>query len=268
MTFKTTNRFFSATACLFAVLLVAGCVTTTDSRFAKEADRQEAIDNYVRLGTAYIGQGNLDRARHHLDRALELDSDSAAALSAMGLVYNAEGEPELAEKNFRRAISSDSGYTRGRVYYGAFLFGQDRFEDASAQFDAASKDTEYPDRGSVFFNLGMTRERLGALDEAEVAYRRAIDLSRGDARPLLALSRVLVEQERYSAASRYFSRLTSMMQRNTRMRHSAESLWTGIRIAHHLGSRDQEASLALQLRNNYPESDEYQQYKVLISNGQ
>ncbi|KAA1173880.1 type IV pilus biogenesis/stability protein PilW [Marinobacter salinexigens] len=268
MTFKTKSRFLSVVAALIATVLVTGCVTTTDSPFAREADRQDAIANYVRLGTAYIGQGNLDRARHHLDRALELDSDSAAARSAMGLVYNAEGEAELAEKSFRQAISSDSDYTRGRVYYGAFLYGQQRFEDASAQFTAASRDTEYPDRGSVFFNLGMTQERLGKLEDAEAAYRRAVELSRGDARPLLSLSRVLVEQGRYSAASRYYSRLTSMMQRDTRMRHSAESLWTGIRIAHSLDDRDQEASLALQLKNNYPESDEYQQYKVLMSNGQ
>ena len=46
-----------------------------------------------------------------------------------------------------------------------------------------------------------------------------------------------------------------------------ESLLTGIRIAHHLNNRNQEASLALQLKNNFPESVEYQQYKALMSNG-
>ena len=53
-------------------LMVSGCVTTTDSRFAREADRDKALENYVKLATAYIGQGNLDRAEHHLDRALEI----------------------------------------------------------------------------------------------------------------------------------------------------------------------------------------------------
>ncbi|MBW0146012.1 type IV pilus biogenesis/stability protein PilW [Marinobacter arenosus] len=251
---------------MLAALFVTGCVTTTDSRFSREADRQEAVEDYVQLATAYIGQGNLDRARHHLDRALDLDSDSPKAKAAMGLVYNAEGEAELAESSFKEAISSDPGYTRARVYYGAFLYGQGRMEDARNQFRAASRDTEYKDRGSVFFNLGMTQERLDELDNAATSYRRAVELSRGDARSLLALSRVLADQGDFNSAARYYSRLSSMMQRDERLRHSPESLLTGIRIARHLDNRNQEASLALQLKNNFPESVEYQQYKVLISN--
>lgn len=260
-----TVRLMSVVALMLA-MLVSGCVTTTDSRFSREADRQKALNNYVQLATAYIGQGNLDRARSHLERALELDSSNAAALAARGLVLSAEGEEKLAEKSFRDAISSDGGYTRGRVYYGAFLYSQSRFEEARDQFQVASRDTEYPDRGAVFYNLGMTEERLGAPEAAEAAYRRAVELTRGEARALLSLSRVLVEQQDFSEASRYYSRLQTMIQRNTRLAHSPESLYTGIRIARHFRDRDQEASLALLLRNEYPDSVEYQHYKVLIAN--
>ncbi|EMP56665.1 type IV pilus biogenesis protein PilF (TPR repeat) [Marinobacter santoriniensis NKSG1] len=247
---------------------LAGCVTTTNSPFAREADKQEAIHNYVKLATAYIGQGNFERARHHLDRALQIDPDNAAALSARGLVENANGETELADESFRKAIDSDPGYTRGRVYYGAFLYAQGRMEEARNQFRAASRDTEYKDRGSVFYNLGLTQEKLGEPDKAATSYRRAVELSRGDSRPLLSLSRVLVEEGNYQAASRYYSRLLSVIAHNKSIKHSAESLYTGIRIARHFNDRDQEASLALLLKNEYPESVEYQQYKVLISNGQ
>lgn len=252
---------------MLLTMLVTGCVTTTDSPFAREADKQKAVESYVKLGTAYIGQGNLERARFHLDRALKLDPDNPGARAAMGLIYNAEGEPELADRSFKEAISEDPGYTRGRVYYGAFLFGQDRMEEARDQFRAASRDTGYQDRGSVFFNLGMAQERLGELEAAATSYRRAVELTRGDARSLLALSRVSVETGDYEDADRYYSRLTSLMQRNQRMVHSPESLLTGIRIAHFYGDDNQEASLALQLKNKFPESVEYQQYKVLISNG-
>lgn len=268
MVTKPVIRRVSLLVLMSLTMVFSGCVTTTDSRFSREADRQEALDNYVTLATAYIGQGNLERARHHLDRALELDSDAPAALAAMGLVYNSEGEAELAESSFRKAIRADEGYTRARVYYGAFLYSQGRFADARDQFRAASRDTEYPDRGSVFFNLGMSQERLDEPDNAITSYRRAIELSRGDARPLLALSRVLVEQGEYEAASRYYSRLSTAIARNPRMTHSAESLYTGIRIARYFNNKNQEASLAMLLKNEYPESVEYQQYKVLISNGQ
>lgn len=248
------------------VLLMSGCVTTTDSRFSREADRQKALENYVQLATAYIGQGNLDRARTHLERALEIESRYAPALAAQGLIYSAESEEDLAEKSFRSALTANSSYTRGRVYYGAFLFSKGRFEEARTQFEVASKDTAYKDRGGVFYSLGLTNERLGDVSGAEAAYRRAVELTRGEARTLLSLSRILVEQGDYTDASRYYSRLQTLISRNTRLTHSPESLYTGIRIARHFSDRDQEASLALMLRNEYPDSVEYQQYKVLIDN--
>lgn len=263
---RNSRAKLAATSLLLAGLLLSGCVTTTDSRFSREADRDKALSSYVQLATAYIGQGNLERARHHLDRALEIDKSNAQALAAMGLVYSYEGEEELAEQNFRKAVSADGSYTRGRVYYGAYLYGQGDFQGARTQFAAASRDTSYKERGGVFYNLGMTEERLANLEGAEDAYRRAVDLTRGEPRTLLSLSRVLVEQGDYSAASRYYSRLQTMIQGNTRLTHSAESLYTGIRIARHFGDKDQEASMALLLRNEYPESYEHQQYKVLIAN--
>lgn len=268
MTSEPVNRIRAAFAMVLLAMFVTGCVTNTDSRFAREADRDKAVRNYVQLATAYIGQGNLDRARSHLDRALEISPENPGALAAMGLVYQSEGEPELAERSFKRALENDQDYTRGRVYYGAYLYGERRFEEARDQFLAASRDTGYGERASVFFNLGLTEERIGNLEGAVTAYRRAVELSRGDARSLLALSRTLVESGNYQAASRHYSRLTTLMQRNKNLRHSPESLYTGIRIAHQLGDRNQASSLALQLKNNFPNSVEYQQYRVMIANGQ
>ena len=253
---------------VLSALLLAGCVTTTDSRFKREADREEAIDNYVRLATAYIGQGNLDRARVHLDRATELAPEKASVLATKGLMYQADAEMELAERSYRKALANDESYTRAHVYYGAFLYGQQRFEEARDQFAAASRDTEYKDRASVFFNLGLTEERLGDLEAATTAYRRSVELSRGSAESLLALSRTLADKGDYGAASRYYSRLMGLMQRNSNLRHSPESLLTGIRIANHFGDADREASLGLLLRNEFPNSSEYQQYRVLNSDGQ
>ena len=255
-------------ALALSVLLTAGCVTSTDSRFQREADKQQAIENYVRLATAYIGQGNVDRARVHLDRATELAPDDSAVLTAKGLLYQTDSEHRLAEQSYKAAIANDKDYTRAHVFYGAFLFGKGRFEEARDQFLAASRDTEYPDRASVFFNLGLSEERLGDLKAAVRAYRRSVELSRGDVKSLLALSRTLVAAGDYNAAAGYYSRLMGTMQRNTNLRHSPESLMTGIRIARHFGNVDREASLVLLLKSDFPSSLEYKQYRVLNADGQ
>jgi type IV pilus assembly protein PilF len=58
------------------------------------------------------------------------------------------------------------------------------------------------------------------------------------------------------------------MDGNRQMQHSPESLLTGIQLARYFNEWDREASLALVLKNQYPESDQYQQYKALMSNDQ
>lgn len=256
----------SLALCMFLLVsLLAGCVTTTDSRFAQAEDEDKAVENYVQLATAYLSKGQYDRSRKHLDRALELQPNDAAALATKGLLLQTEGEPELAEKAYRNALSSDSSYTRGRVFYGAFLYGERRYGEAQEQFRLASRDTAYDDRASVFYNLGRASEQVGDNQSAVEAYHRALELGRGDPRWLLALSRSLVANGDYSAASRYYSRLQSMMQRNPRLEHTPESLLVGIQIARHFGDYDQESSLALLLRNRYPDSPQYRQYKVLTA---
>lgn len=259
---------FSWLVMTLSVILMTGCVTTTDSRFDREASEEKIVDKYVRLATAYIGQGNLDRARFHLKRATELSPDDASVLAAMGLVYQSEGEAELAERSYKDAIESDEGYTRARVYYGAFLYGKGRFEEARDQFVAASRDTDYPDRASVFFNLGQIQERLGDPEAAARAYRRSVELSRGNTEALLALSRTLAATGNYASAARYYGRLMELMDRNPNLRHSPQSLITGIRIATHFGDRNRASSLGLLLKSDFPDSVEYQQYKVLKADGQ
>lgn len=253
---------------LLVLVVPAGCVTVTDSRFTREADRDEAVANYVELGKAYLDKGNLERARKHLNRALDLNPDDSAANAAKAIIYQTEGDDELAEESFRTAISNDPSYTQARMYYGSFLFVRNRFDEAREQFRRASEDTAFDKRAAAFYNLGTTQERLGNPAEAAQAYRRAVELSRGNAEALLALSRNLVETGDYSAASRYYSRLLNVMQRDARLTHSPQSLLTGIRIARYFGEHDRESSYALLLKNEFPDSLEYQQYKVMTTNDQ
>ncbi|XKG39574.1 type IV pilus biogenesis/stability protein PilW [Marinobacter sp.] len=245
--------------------LLVGCVTTTDSRFSREADENEALQNYIQLATAYVAQENYERARVHLERALEIEPNSAPAHAVKGLIMQREGEEELADSSFRKALSIDPGYTRGRVYYAAFLYGEGQYERARDEFARAAADTSYPDRASVFYNLGRTEQRLGNSEAAADAFKRAVELGRGDARALLALSSTLVEAGKYGEAAYYYDRLMGLMARSKQISHSPESLWTGIRIARFQGDQNRESSLALLLRNQYPNSDQYQKYKALMS---
>lgn len=264
---KVDSRFCMAIA-LLVLLLPVGCVTVTDSRFKQVADKEEVVANYVELGFAYIDKGKLERARKHLNRALKLSPEDAPANAAKALIYQAEGDDQLAEEAFRKAVNNDPSYSQARMYYGSFLFSRGRYAEARDQFLAASEDTAFEKRAAAFYNLGTTQERLDNIAGAVSSYRRAVELSRGSAEALLALSRSLVKTGDYSAASRYYSRLLNVMERDPRLTHSPQSLMTGIRISRYFDERDRESSLALLLKNRFPDSLEYQQYRAMTNNDQ
>ena len=249
---------------LFAMLLsLQGCVTTTDSPFERDASPVEAKKDYVQLAMGYIQQNNLERARKHADRALQIDPEYAPAKAAQGLIFQQEGEAKLAEQAFRQALNFDPSYTRGRVFYGAQLYSQGRFSEAVDQFSKASEDVDYPERGSVFYNLGRAQVSMGDYQAAVASFRRANELKRGDARTLLALSETLFLTGTFEGSSYYFTQLEDMIRRNASLAHSPASLLLGARLAAQLGDYDRESSYALMLRNTYPKSPEYKQYEAM-----
>jgi len=257
------KRWMLAAVCIG---LLSGCVTQTESIFTQKENKAQAVKDYVDMGAMYFQQGSYDLARARLKRALNLEPDNAQALATLGLVYQAQHEPDLAEQNFRKALDEKPDYTRGRTFYGAFLYSQGRYGDAYKQFLRASKDPDYNDRELVFVNLAESARRIGKNDEALKAFRRALELAPGDHRALAGISGLLVHMGRYRQAQYYYSQLLTKINQTKGLQHSPQTLWTGILIARHFGNADQESSLALLLRNLYPKSQEFKQYKALTSN--
>jgi type IV pilus assembly protein PilF len=248
------------------LLLLTACVTTSDSSLSKKTDLDKAGDQYVQLGLEYIKRDDLQRARKHLQRALEIDPKNAAALGAMGLIYQEEGELKLAEKSFVASIDSDPKYTRGRTYYAAFLFSQGKFDEALKHFERAGEDTAYEGRAQIFTNIALCNLKLGKQEDALAGYEKTLRLDRTNGRALSGVTELLIQLGRYDKAQQNYNTLVAMI-RQQGMSHTAQSLWQGIRIARHFGSNEQVKALATVLGSSYPDSSEYAQYRALISGG-
>ncbi len=238
----------------FAALLV-GCVSTGNvDPLSTGKGREEARQAYVQLAMGYLQQGQVERAKAPLKKALELDSSDADANAALGLVFQAELEPELANQYYSKALSSRPKDARILNNYGGFLYEQKRYKEAYERFEQAADDNLYAERARVFENLGMTSMMLGDRGMAREHFNKALRLDRQQPRALLEMAELSYEDRHYVPAREYYDRFSQLADQNAR------SLLLGTRLAKIYDDRDKAASYGLQLKRLYPGTPEYQQY--------
>ena len=246
------------TGWLLAGLLLSGCVTETTGS-VWESDPKRELRARVDLGVGYLSTNEFGRAKENLVKALEIDPDSAEAHNAFGVLFKMEGEVELSEEHFKKALSSNRHFTQARNNYAAFLFEVGRYEDAVKQLRIASEDRLYQRRPQVFENLGVSLLHLNGIAEAEEAFMRSVQLNPKQPRALLELADIRFSQQNYVEARSYFRRHQGVAGQSSR------SLWLCIQISRIFGAEDKEASCSLVLRNIFPASEEYKSYRLTLS---
>lgn len=245
---------------LLAMLLVLGLAACVNQGGKGKVDEDKAMDSYIKLAMAYIENGNRESARHHLRRAFELDSNSVRAKAAQAMLYQLEGEPELAEENFRWVLRRAPDFSQARNNYAAFLFRHERYEEAFEQFEIVSRDLDYTNRDLALLNLGRAALKLGKEERAKAAFEHAHQLNRRLPAVLIELAEMSFNDGDYAQAKKYLDQYTEIAQQ------SARSLLLGIKIERIFGNKDNEASLVLALKNRFPYSQEYLEYKRNMSN--
>ncbi|PTS85691.1 type IV pilus biogenesis/stability protein PilW [Pseudomonas sp. HMWF032] len=240
---------------LLAASLLAGCVTTGNVDPMKtDKGRDEARDAYVQLGIGYLQQGETERAKVPLKKALDLDASNADAHAALALVFQIEMEPKLADEHFRKAIAERRGDARLLNNYGSFLYEQKRYTEAMELYSEAAQDNLYPERSRVFENLGLTALQLNQREQAKEYFQRSLRLNSRQPRALMEMAQLSYDDKQYVPARGYYDSYLALSQ------HDARSLLLGVRLAKIFEERDDAASLGLQLKRLYPGTPEYQQY--------
>ncbi|MEN5303012.1 MULTISPECIES: type IV pilus biogenesis/stability protein PilW [unclassified Pseudomonas] len=240
---------------ILALSLLAGCVSGGASDpLANRQGRAEAGRAYTQLGLGYLQQGLTQQAKAPLGKALALNAGDADAHAALALVFQAEGEPALANGHFEKALAARPGDTRIRNNYGSFLYAQQRFAEAEQMFRLASADTLYPERSRVYENLGLTALELGDRDQAHAYLTKALQLNRRQPRALLEMAELSFENRHYVPARDYYDRFSQLSD------HSPRSLLLGSRLARVFDEQGTLADLGQQLQRLYPGTPEYQQY--------
>ena len=257
---------------LVAVALLAGCrspesepepvIALPAPPPLKPAPTPERLRAQLDLAEGYIEAGDLTRARAAIERALEFDARNWEAHDLFGRIYQQQGEAELAERHFRLALRQDSDNARVRNDYGVFLYQQRRYNDAVEQLRRAVADPDNPQRSVAYENLGLASLATGDRDGARSAFGRAVMLQPRMPDSLIELAELAFDAGDFDESADWYRRYRGSTNRQT-----PRGLWLGIRLARLADDADAEASYVLQLRNLYPFSEEYQDYRETVADG-
>ncbi len=239
-----------------ALYSLAGCVTTESGGLPKPDSDENRVKAHLDLARGYLEQRDVTSARRPLEAALDIDPTNAEANVLLAMVYQTQGENELAESSFKRAIRYAPEDSMARNNYGTFLYSQGRLEDARKQLELAIRDPSYVARPQAYENLGLTELKLGLTDAAEQSFQHALMLNSKQARSMLELADLYFEKGVYPTSKQYFDGFSR------ESRHNARSLWLGIRLGRVFDDKNAVASYALALKNLYPGSDEFRMYEA------
>jgi type IV pilus assembly protein PilF len=259
MALSIVNQLITAVIKLGLIMvlsMITACVTTETGSVGSKADDKKALDYSVKLARGYIRSRNWDAAKRHLKNALEIDDSSPEVYEAMALVFQNTGEIELAEKNYKQAIKLQSNFSRVRNNYAAFLYQQRRYEEAADQLEVVVEDTLYDKRPAAYINLGRAYVQLKKLKKAEVALHRAYLMDRKNVVLMYELASLYLQLEDYPQSQQFYEGYRSQVKQQP-----PQALWLGIQLANKFGNQDALSSYALVLKNLYPNSKEYLEYK-------
>lgn len=245
-------------ACVVTVMTGLVACTPVVTEIGKGATKQLSKDEQVRklVGAAsdYIAQENQQRAKELLRRALEIEPRSPEAHHMLALAFWATGEDELAEQNFKDAISYKSDFTQAHLNYSSFLIQGGKYKEARKQLEAALEDALYDKRSAAFMMYGTVLAHLGELPAAAEAHKRSLALDRANAQSMVALASIYYQLADFDQALRYYR------QFRLNGKQTAPSLLLGIRLAEKTGNSDDKASYELALKNLFPDSPESKGY--------
>lgn len=245
-----TLRFLLTLGLAVGLLGVGGCVTQSEGGMGDPATPETRVQAQLDLARGYLEQGNTERARKALNKALEINSRSVEAHVLLAVLNAAEGEDGLAERHFKTALGMDPRNAQALNNYGSFLYSKGRYEEAVQHLKILVKDTDYRARAQAYENLGLAELKIGDVQSARESFSRSLQLSFAQPQASLELAQMAYDEGDFQVASEYYDGFRSQARQTPR------SLCLGMKLSQQAGDTDRMASYALALNNLFPESTE------------
>ncbi|PCJ23244.1 MAG: type IV pilus biogenesis/stability protein PilW [SAR86 cluster bacterium] len=256
------RKSISRALAIIAVGFLTSCITTTTGGFLTDVSDERAISDYVQLALAYYDAGDMIGARRHVGNVMAIDDNNSEIHMVLALIFQREGDIDLADENFRRAIRLNGENSRARNNYAVMLFSQERFPEAITQLEQVVNNTDYEGRAVAFESLGRTALRVNRISDAQRAFERALQLNSNLYIASLELALLHFGQQDFASARAVFQSYLTTAQFND-IPHSPRALLAGIQIEGHFNNQKIVDDFTLILRTLFQSSPEYQAYQRL-----
>ncbi len=233
-------------------LLLSGCVTPQNStgKAPNPANKRKVAELNTQIAIQHLKDKEYELALKKLKKASDTDPNYPDAYNARGIVYSQIGETDKAETNFQRALRIDGKNPLTLNNYGQFLCQNGKPTQGQEMFQRATANPLYRTPEIALSNAGSCALNVGDTEKAESYFREALDINPRIPIALLQMASITFDSGRYLPARGYIQRYSQIAN------HVPRSLWLGILIERELGDQDAEASYALSLEKNFPDSKE------------
>ncbi|MEQ1691391.1 MAG: DUF4388 domain-containing protein [Gemmatimonas sp.] len=137
--------------------------------------RQPTAAWYHAAGLAGALAGDTARAIATLDEGLTVHPHAAALHNNLAVVHERRGSYELAARTIEHALLEDANCTHLHKNLGDYLYRAQRYDEAFDAFTRVIR-LDATHGADVYLKLGNIHYRRGAMDDARVAWERALDI--------------------------------------------------------------------------------------------
>lgn len=241
-----------------AVLFLAACTT---HEYLTPVNAKRASQLNAELGLGYMNEGQYQRAKYKLDKAIKYNPENPHAYHYMAELYRRLKAYDKAGHYYRKAMSLDPSDMNIQNNYGVYLCEIGKYEQAYKHFQKLVNNPLYGARANAYENIGLCARREGKQDLAEKSFLSAIQLNPNMPKSLLQLAEINYDQGHISQAYNYYERYISMAPQ------TPESLWYGILLEREEGHEDTVASYKILLKGKFPDSVQAKRLRKLESMG-
>jgi type IV pilus assembly protein PilF len=240
--------------------LALGACSSTSSHSTNAKKKGDASNYNMQLGMAYLNQGELALAKDKLERAVKENPEDPNVHSAMAMLQDRLGHPQLADKEFKTALNLGPRSPDILNNYAIYLCRTGRVDEGVKSFEEAAHNALYRTPEAAYTNAGVCLRGAKRDTQAAMSFQRALQARPNFAEAAYQLADLDFQRGEVQEARETVDRFLSAFE------PTPDLLLTGVRIARKQGDRLAEERFARKLRMDYPSSDQARALADLSNN--